>query len=139
MLNEKRLQAAESWSAEEKDKARGQNFVVLGGFNRILYARFTLKRYIIERNKHFIFKDTYPYVLKSGAKVIDPGADNGDAEYKDDFVGPSTGKTYTYHAGRGYNNAGGYVYIFNPSLSTEPEIAQALSELYYDGWFDLQT
>ncbi|CAD7940407.1 unnamed protein product, partial [Amoebophrya sp. A120] len=112
--------------------------VRLAGYNEILLLRFTLKRHKFERSTNHLFKDVFPWLFAGRTSPVQANADNGARENQGSFVGPKSGKVYTYENGDGHAQSGGYVVTLDPSTLSEHELRRRIEELYEDGWFDLQ-
>lgn len=124
----------------------------VGNFNRLLFCRLTMKRYVLEQNNFKHFGGMVYDKIRGEGTNLSPGNDNGDFEDKQDIVMPD-GSVIKWERKGSYAEAGGFAVNFprNTDLKTwatfiemldladffDPRMATATIELLlYNGNID---
>lgn len=117
---------------KEEDEGSGATTTV-GNFNRLLYARITMKRYKIESNGRGFFRDISFLKIKGDGARIDSSQDNKEFEDKDAFIGMG-GVNNEWKTDGTYAEAGGFSKTF--PTHTGSDWSTFLEMLWLDRWFD---
>jgi hypothetical protein len=138
----KTLGQAAAWIDKEHADNSELRPLTIGGFNRVLVARLSLKRYQLEENASPRFKDRVPYKLMGTGSTINAGNYYGSLEDTSTFTGPWTPDVpYEYAMPQSnpgaYQNAGAYVKYLDPDWSKE-KFDKELTWLYMNNWFDMR-